>query len=220
MKSLVVIAQVEDEKNLLHQINKQTVVPDDVIIYTDMNPAKGIKERRQKIAENHKILQEMVWEQAPDLVWQLEQDVELPDDCLERLLDNYYKLKGKDFGFLSGVQVGRHGLYSLGAWHIGKDEFSSLDYKKTGIQEVDATGFYCLLAEAVTWLNGKCTWDGEPWGPDVNWGLSINRKKYVDADLHIGHKVKGGIIRPSSISTTNVTFRRQPNGSWQYKTSD
>ena len=220
MKSIAVVAQVEDSKNLLRQINKQTIVPDDVIIYTDTNPAKGINERRQRIADNHAILQEMVWQHAPDLVWQLEQDVDLPDDALERLLENYNKLKGRDFGYVSGVQVGRHGLYCLGAWNIGENEFSSLDYKLTGIQEVDATGFYCLLAEGVTWLNGKAWWEGEAWGPDVNWGISIPKKKYVDMDLQIGHIVKNGIIRPSNISTTNVTFKRSDNGSWNYKTTD
>lgn len=220
MKSIAVVAQVEDSKNLLRQINKQTIVPDDVIIYTDTSPAKGINERRQRIADNHAILQEMVWQHAPDLVWQLEQDVDLPDDALERLLGNYNKLKGRDFGYVSGVQVGRHGLYCLGAWHIGENEFSSLDYKLTGIQEVDATGFYCLLAEGVTWLNGKAWWEGEAWGPDVNWGISIPKKKYVDMDLQIGHIVKNGIIRPSNISTTNVTFKRSDNGSWNYKTTD
>lgn len=214
------IAQVEDRTNLDKQIAKQTVQPDRVIFYVDESPARGIDERRKRIAENHNKLRDIVEAYQPDLVWQVEQDGDYPDDCLERLIDGYEHQKyrdGDNFGYISGIQVGRHGLYVLGAWkNFTDDSFESLDYQSIGYQQVDATGFYCLLAERDVWLSGDASWNGEPYGPDVCWGLSINKRKYCDTSLHIGHMVKRGIIRPSDASTCNARFYLE-NGRWKYK---
>lgn len=219
---ILAIAQVEDSDNLEHQIKKQTIQPHDVVMYVDDKPAKGILNRRKRIAENHLLLMAEVERHNPDLVWQIEQDCVLPDDALERLLRHYQNLKGENFGYISGVQIGRHGIYAIGAWHVFEDEFYSADYRKHGLEQVDATGFYCLLAEREVWLNGNCDWNGEPYGPDVNWGLSLRElgyKIYIDHDLHIGHKVKNGIIDVDNISTCNVRFYND-NGKWRYKTTD
>ena len=213
------LAQVEDRTNLDKQILKQTVQPDQVTFYVDTQPAKGITERRKRIAENHKTLRAIVIAYEPDLIWQVEQDSVLPEDCLERLLMRYSELKDKGaFGYISGIEVGRHGCYHLGAWRNFKtDSFESLDYKLKGIQQVEATGFYCLLAPTHAWLSGQCTWNGEPYGPDVVWGLTMPYDKYVDMDLQIGHQLKGGIIMPEHISTTNVRFFKNENGDWKFK---
>lgn len=219
--NILVVAQVEDKTNLLKQIAKQTVQPDDVFIYVDDSPAKGIQERRKRISENHEILRQAVIEREPFLVWQLEQDVDLEPDYLERLIQSYIQTArlDPDFGYISGIQVGRHGLYHLGAWHIGDETFESLDYKSTGVQLVDATGMYCLLAPADVWLKGKCRWSGEAWGPDVNFGLSLNKNIYVDMNLPVGHIIKRGIIHPAHASTCNVKFYKDGER-WVYKTFD
>lgn len=216
---ILAIAQVENRENLDKQIAKQTVQPDRVIYYIDENPATTIESRRKRIAENHQKLKDIVNAYSEyDLIWQLEQDVDLPVDCLERLINHYKKLDSEHFGYVSGIQIGRHGLYCIGAWQdIKETSFHSIDHNLKGIQEVDATGFYCLLASREAWLEGNCYWDSEPYGPDVNWGLSIKRKKYVDMDLHIGHVVERGIIRPSHASTCTVYFELK-NGEWKYKT--
>lgn len=213
------IAQVEDRKYIDFEVAKQTIQPDRVIFHVDKEPAKGINARRTRIAENHKLLQGIVKAYQPDLVWQVEGDVILPPDALERLIAHYGKLKADDFGYVSGIQVGRHGIYCLGAWvNFTEDSFESIDHRLTGLQPVEATGFYCLLAPTDVWLSGKCEWADEPWGPDVNWGLSIPGRKYVDMDLHVGHITSTGIIRPDGISTCNVRFEKQ-DGRWKYKTS-
>lgn len=215
--SVLCIAQVEDIKNITEQIAKQKVPPSVRHILVDTNPAQGIDERRIRIAENHQKLKEAVIDLKPDLVWQIEGDCELPSNCLKRLLEIYDELQGDDFGYISGIQVGRHGLYCLGAWVDFTDtSFKSLDYQKKGIQRVDATGFYCLLAPREVWLSGVAEWHGEPYGPDVVWGLSIKKKKYVDMSLHIGHKVKRGVILPSHVTTCNVEFKLV-NDKWEYK---
>lgn len=217
--NILCIASVEDRENIDAQILKQTVKPDRTVILVDKEPAQGIDNRRKRIAENHKKLKAIVEAYKPDFVWQLEGDVELEPDTLARLITHYELLKDKDFGYISGNQIGRHGLYHVGAWvNFTHTNFQSIDHALKGIQKVDATGFYCLLAPTDVWLSGNCEWNGEPYGPDVVWGLSINKKKYIDMDLEIGHKVKGGIIYPHHISTCTVRFSKE-NGSWNYKAS-
>lgn len=217
---ILAIAQVETRKNLDKQIAKQTIQPDRVIYYEDNEPAQGIEARRIRIAENHQKLREIVKAYPEyDLIWQLEQDVDLPVDCLERLIEHYRNLENEQFGYVSGIQIGRHGIYCIGAWQdITDTSFHSIDHTLTGIQPVEATGFYCLLAKRDAWLQGRSTWNGEPYGPDVVWGLSMMRSKYVDMDLQIGHVVERGIIRPSHASTCTVYFELV-NGEWKYKTS-
>lgn len=215
---VIAVAQVEDKRNLERQLAKQTVKPNATIFHIDDHPAQGIIERRKRIARNHQTLVDAIGYQRPDLIWQLEGDVDLPDNCLEQLLCDYELLRNDDFGYISGIQIGRHGLYVIGAWrNITEDSFESIDHHLTGIQEVEATGFYCLLAPLKVWQSGHAWWDGQPYGPDVNWGLSIKQKKYVNMDLHIGHIVKGGTIWPSHISTTTAKFYKN-NGKWEYKT--
>lgn len=224
---IMCIAQVENGRHIADQICKQTVQPDATVLYVDDNPAKGIDDRRVRIAENHAILREKVIEQSPDFVWQVEGDCVLPEDTLERLLADYEQLKGDDFGFISGIQVGRHGLYCLGAWtdfewsRESKQgsplrSFRSIDHNLKGIQRVAATGFYCLFAPTDVWLSGECSWDGEPYGPDVVWGLSINKRKYVDMDIQIGHKVRSGVIWPHHASTCSARFYKEGER-WKYK---
>lgn len=220
--TVLCIAQVEDRKNLDEQILKQTVQPDRVIFYIDESPAQGIKERRKRIADNHTKLQAIVRAYKPDLVWQLEQDSVLEKDCLERLTMRYYNFKDdNNFGYISGIQVGRHGLYCLGAWkNFTEDSFESLDHTLKGVQAVDATGFYCLLAEKDIWLSGTASYNGEPYGPDVTWGLSTPYQKYVDMSIKVGHKVKGGIMLPEHISTCNVRFYKNEKGEWKFTQLD
>jgi len=217
MVKILCIAQVEDRTNLDEQILKQTVQPDRTIFYIDKEPARGINERRKRIADNHKKLQEIVRAYKPELVWQVEQDGIYPPNTLERLISRFNELDSPNFGYISGIQVGRHGLYCLGAWvNFTTDSFESLDFTRKGIQEVEATGFYCLLMERDKWLSGTASWNGEPWGPDVNFALSTLYRKYVDMDLQIGHKVKGGIIEVKHISTCNVKYYKNDKGEWKF----
>ena len=218
---ILCVAAVENDEFIREQIAKQTIQPDIVKIYIDENPAKGLDERRKRIADNHKILEQYVEQTDCDLVWQLEGDSELEDNTLERLIGHYIRLQNKDFGYISGIQVGRHGLYCLGAWIVKPDRtsFNSLDYKLTGIQQVDATGWYCLLAPRTVWLEGRANWNNQRYGPDVVWGLSLPYKKYVDMGLHIGHKLKRGTIRPSDMSTCNARFYLE-NNEWKFEQLD
>lgn len=214
---VLAIAQVEDRANLDTQILKQTVRPDRTVFYVDKSPAHTITERRKRIAWNHQKLRHIVQAYESEYVWQLEGDVDLPEDALESLLKTHASINDPQLGYVSGVQVGRHGIYALGAWHVQEDAFQSLDYKSKGLQQVDATGFYCLLAKRDVWLQGECSWSGEPYGPDVVWSLSLEYNKYVDMNLKIGHKTSRGTIHPDQLSTCNVRFYKDGND-WKYKT--
>lgn len=217
------VAAVEDRENCDKQIMKQTVQPDRTIYYIDSEPAQGIFNRRKRIAENQRKLQDVVraYEHDCDLVWQIEQDGDLPKDCLEQLIEDYKKLYAnlaEDFGYISGIEVGRHGLYCLGAWrNITKDSFESLNHNLEGIQEVQATGLYCLLAKKEVFLSGTASWHDEPYGPDVVWGRSLNKRIFVNMDIKIGHITPRGTIRPEHISTTTVKFYKKDDGKWDYK---
>lgn len=218
---ILCVGQVEDPDFITKQIRKQTVQPDHIELLVDSTPAQGINARRVRIADNHANLKGIVGEIQPDLVWQIEQDCILPENTLETLIDNYKQLDSPTFGYVSANQIGRHGIYHVGAWHVGKDEFRSADNTLHGIKEIDATGFYCLLATSRAWMDGTASWQGEPWGPDVNWGLSLKNigyKLYINMDLHIGHKTQRGEIWPSHASTCNVHFFKK-DGAWKYKTS-
>jgi len=215
------IAQVEDRENIDKQILKQTRQPDRVIFLVDKNPAKTLEERRIRIAENHKKLREIVKAYPEyDYIWQVEQDGDYPEDTLERLIADLDKVDVNTVAYISGIQVGRHGLYCLGAWvEFRINSFKSLDYRLKGLQRVMATGFYCLLAPRNKWLEGEATWSGQPWGPDVNWGHTILGAKYVDMDIQIGHIIKSGTIRVSDMSTCNVEYYKR-DGAWEYKQLD
>ena len=156
---IMVVAQVEDRAHLDKEIAKQTMVPDLIYMYIDTEPAQGINDRRKRIASNHEYLRQAVINNKPDLVWQLEGDCILDKDTLKILYSNYLELSeliGPKFGYISGIQVGRHGLYCLGAWrNITSYSFESIDHRLSGLQQVDATGFYCLLMDADKWLEGQ-----------------------------------------------------------------
>lgn len=220
--NILCVASVEDDLFLRQQLSNQTLQADSYFIYVDNNPAKGIDNRRKRIAENQKILQQAVRDLKPDLVWQVESDGVLSANCLQKLYDDYLKLKNKNFGYVSGIEIGRHGLYCIGAWQfINDNEFKSLDYRLKGINQVDATGFYCLLATRRAFLSGVSSWNGEVYGPDVNFGLSLKKQGfriYTDSDIKIGHKTKRGIINVDDMSTQNATFYKTDKG-WNYKCS-
>jgi len=221
--TVLCVGQMEDDTYIRQQIAKQTRQPDYIEFYIDREPAVGIDARRRRIADNHQKLVGIV-EKYPDvdLIWQVESDAELPEFALALLIEDYQQYKSERFGYITGVQVGRHGLYCLGAWHVAHDKqsFRSVDYKKGGIKRLDANGFYCLLSPRDVWLKGVAYWNGHVWGPDVNWCLSLKGyEKYVDMDLEIGHNTKRGVIRPSDPSTCNAEFRFD-GIQWKYKQTD
>lgn len=219
---ILCVGQFEQPDYPIQQVQKQTRQPDYFMYYQDKKPANTITGRRVRIANNHTKLKDIVRDFCSkyevDAIWQIEQDGELEPDTLEKLEQRYKELYNTSFAYISGIEVGRHGVYCLGAWHVADDRnsFTSVNHKSKGIVRVDATGFYCLLANKDKWLSGKASWKGERYGPDVVWGLSIKGDKYVDMSIKVGHKTQTGIIRPEHISTTTVKFYKVKD-QWMFK---
>jgi len=224
LKRVLVVANVESEELVREQITKQIlppgIVPEDVLpfdflILTDKKPAVGIEARRTRIAELQTDLQAEVAnhldynELEPEnvLVWQLEGDSVVPEDALAILIRRFLKNENAVY---SGVQIGRHGLYCIGAWHITNDDtvLESVDHRLKGTQVVAGMGMYCYVVRADYFIKARCWWNGERWGPDVNWFRSMPLPKLVDMDLHIGHYYKGGIIEVDSLATCNARFTK------------
>lgn len=232
--TVMAVAQVEDRANIDAQIKKQTTQPDRIFILVDKNPAApavslaaNINARRAKIAANHQLLRKAVMKTKPDLVWQLEGDGELPENCLDRLISSYRQLRAENsrLAYVSAVQVGRHGLCVIGAWHFNdgpNQKYSSADPVAKGIISVDATGMYCLLADARAWLEGQCAWDGQPYGPDVVFGLSLKAKKYdiyIDMGLAVGHITENKTLYPHNVSVCRAEFYKdESKNKWLYRT--
>lgn len=212
---IVAICYAEDTALAKEQVEKQTIKVDDAIFMTDSTPAIGIEARRERIAELQVMAQWKIDRKlfTDDLkpedvvVWQIEGDSVIPEDALERLLKHY---DTNDEAVYSGVQIGRHGLYCIGAWHINQDEtvIESVDHNKHGLVEVDGMGLYCYIMRADLFIKAESYWSGQKLGPDVNWFRSLDVPKYVDMDLHIGHYYKGGIIEVDSLATCNARFTK------------
>lgn len=220
-KSIITIAAVEN-RDIEKELDKQTIQTKR-FIYVDENPAKGIEQRRKRIAFNHNtFLRPAVNSFDGEWVFQVEGDAVLPENALERLISDIEFLNDPYLGYVSGAQVGRHGIYHIGAWNFERRDtaspFRSIDYRSRGLHQVDATGFYCLLAKKEAWLAAKPRWTDEPYGPDVVWGLNMCDKGYnifIDMDLHIGHKVGKHVINVTDETTQNVRFYF--DGTWRYK---
>lgn len=221
------IGQFTDDALFLEQINKQTIKVWDVIKYIDKNPVPDLddidvlRDRRKRIAKNHLELKDFIEMQCKtEYVWQLESDSVVDKDCLERLIKLHQKLEaeGNKVGYVSGIQMGRHGLKCVGAWRFKEDgSFRSLNWGAKGIQTVDGSGFYCLLAKRDVWLKGNADWGGEPYGPDVCFGLSLKKlgyNIYMDTTNWVGHKTEKTILYPDS--GINVEFYRDIN-KWKYR---
>lgn len=226
---ILVTGQITDDQieHVDKQLKKQTYQDFSEVFLVDHEPAKGINNRRQRIAQNHEKLHTLVDKNKKkyNYIIQLEGDSVLEPDCFTRLIARLDEVPAKDFGYVSGVEVGRHGLYCIGAWEFADDRrsFKSIDPKVKGLHEVDATGFYCLLAPTKVWLKGNCFWNEHKWGPDVNWGLSLRDqgyKIYADMDIEVGHQSDRGVIGLKNKNLCQAVFKINEHGKWRYKVND
>ena len=184
-------------RNLIVEFNDH--IPDD----------KSVRVRRDRIAE--------VMNQAKGLIGDTEFVFGLEDDTTfpHRTMEKFLRFAGntKDFGFITGIQVGRHGFPHVGAWKT--DNYS--DPKKIwsiprfrGITNIDAGGFFCFLTPTSLFKSVDHSWK-EPLGPDVNYGLIIKRRGFLcfaDWDIECGHMT---ILSPSDRSIRTLGFAKNDN---------
>jgi hypothetical protein len=223
---IAVVASIEQRHYdfVIKQLVHQSYQDFDDFIYIDKQPATGIEARRKRIARNQQLLKRMMLgHDVYDYVIQIEGDSVLEPDTFKKMikLAQFLHKRNDSFGYLSGVQIGRHGLYCIGAWHVAANrrKFQSINHKLTGLQKVDATGFYCFIAPYSVWMRGMSWWEGERWGPDVNYGLSLREQGftlYVDMDLQIPHATERGQIDFDNINLCTVAFEKQADGLWKH----
>lgn len=151
--------------------------------------------RRMRVAEIHNQAKDLIAICDGDFVIGLEDDTvfDRDPDLIQKLLQPFSDFSNT--GFVQGVQVGRHGARIVGVW-----EFDNPDDPKVvktllpseGLQEITAGGFYGYATTKELFLKHEYyTSTGQPWGPDVNFGVWLQQRGYkcfVDWGVNFGHR--------------------------------
>lgn len=179
--------------------------------------------RRMRIAD--------VNNQAKDLVAQTDGEyvVGFEDDTVFDRMDSFDKLlyplqTHPDVGFVEGVQIGRWGAKIVGAWSVN-DIDNATEVKTlmpaTGIEEITSGGWYGYATRRHLFMNCEnYTSSAQPWGPDVNFGVYIQRQGYkclINWDLLFGHSDYNAIAYPDDpkIRLAQVVYNKnKATGKW------
>ena len=177
--------------------------------------------RRRRITAIHNFAKQQVG--MTDYVLLTEDDTIVPPNTLERLTDAINIHAG--IAFVEGVEVGRWGTPYVGAW-IFNDIYeptsvTSLPYKDSGMENIDAGGFYCTLIQANLYKSHVFE-SYESLGPDISMGLRLRQQGYqcyVDWGTPCKHlNIKNGGTREVIIPDSNVqptTLQRKNENNWQ-----
>jgi hypothetical protein len=165
-------------------------------------PSQAQKRRKQRISDIHNEIKTYI--NGGEFVFLTEDDTLLPPDTLTKLMPLY-----GDSGLVSGVQAGRHGFTHIGAWDVGETIVSVP--MGTGLREVDATGFYCLLTRTEYYLDHDFKPYKDILGPDVDFGMGLRAKglkNYIDYSIQCTHMTPKEDIEVKDIVQVQV----HPNG--------
>ncbi len=164
--------------------------------------------RRRRIAQVHNEIKAHIVN--CDYIFLLEDDTLFPTNTLKSLLKSYSE---RPFaGFISGLQIGRWGFPSIGAWKFDDiydpKRINSIE-KGAGIEEVDAAGLYCCLVRKENYLKNDFQPFGEILGPDVSFGINLRKQglqNYVDHAIKCSHLTKKGEIKFDNTDIVQVQF--------------
>lgn len=186
-----------------------------------------IRSRRQRIAEIHTEIQAIIG--TCDYIFLLEDDTLFPLNTLERLLKAYGM--SPHAGLITGVQVGRHGMFVPGIWKVDNPYNiqriqSQMPITTTNpvmkdwevFQEIDAAGLYCCITKAEHYKKAKFEPFDAILGPDVSFGLALRRegyKNYVDWSLNTDHLTKTGEITIKNVTLQQITFTKLEPNRWE-----
>lgn len=135
--------------------------------------------RRKRIAAIHKYAQQFVG--ISEYVFLTEDDTIIPRDALKKLQRHIRDTPGCVMA--EGVEVGRWGILHVGVWKFDDvyepTSVSSLPYKTSGVEQIDAGGFYCTLMKAENYKEQEFKLF-ESLGPDISMGLFLRRDGYVN----------------------------------------
>lgn len=143
----------------------------------------ALMERRKRIAAIKNESRDLI---GPcDYVFGIEDDTIIPSHALRKLLDDYaiYPYAG----LIEGVELGRWGVPYVGAWRAD-DVYEPTKIESimpgSGLEEIDAGGFYCYLTKYENYVkHDYAPLGNNDLGPDVNYGIWLRQqgfKNYVD----------------------------------------
>lgn len=176
--------------------------------------------RRQAIAAMKNASKTLIAQLDGDIIIGLEDDTVFTDLDFSRLYNPI--INGDKIGFVEGVQCGRWGVKIVGVWSVDDFEFvqkaETLTRGKDTWQEIDAGGFYGYATTKELYLNHDYySSTGEPWGPDVNYGLWLRNRGYrcfVNWDIVFGHNDYDKILYPDEKVSKVVYTRDITTGKW------
>ena len=178
--------------------------------------------RRARIAEVKNQSKELIAQADGEIV------ISLEDDTVMARLDSFDSLINpllwdNAVGFVEGVQMGRWGANIIGAWQVD-DIDNPLEIKtllpKTGYEEISGGGFYGYATRKNLYLSHDYfTSTAQPHGPDVNYGIWLNRLKYkclIDWNTVFGHNDFGNVAYPEQHKLAQVIFNKNlSTGKWE-----
>lgn len=184
-------------------------------IHRHGQPQTTITSRRRRIAEIHNEAKQYL--KTAELLFLIEDDTLYHPSTLRRMFEVY-----KDYphaGFVSGVQIGRWGLRYIGLWEVDNvydpTKISSSQLK-SGVSEIDGSGFYCMLTRKETYM--KHTF--EPYdnilGPDFNYGLWLRRegyRNYANFDVHCTHLTQKEELKVAQVA--QVKYEKGDDKKWK-----
>jgi len=155
----------------------------------DYEPEQFIPDRRKRIVE---IMQRHQKKAEGKNIIVLEDD-SIPKDryALQRLEGIRIRKKAK---YVTAMEINRWNSKHVGAYKVfdyGKPYLTgimSLPLKKSGIQRIDAGGWFCFATNYKTFKNNKfelCP--DKNIGPDVWWTYKIKARKYIDWQIICKH---------------------------------
>lgn len=191
--------------------------------YPDRKPIKRFDPvfRRKRIAAIHNWAKQYIGD-VNQFVFLTEDDTIVPRDALLKLRNHIYDTPGCVMA--EGVEVGRWGIPYVGAWRFDDiyepTSVTSLEYKKSGVEEIDAGGFYCTLMRANIYKEHEFGLY-ESLGPDISMGLALRQAGHlnlVDWSVTCKHLnlTRGGereVLVPNE-SVQPTTIKRKNSNNW------
>ncbi len=164
--------------------------------------------RRVRIADIHNKAKELM--PKADLIFEIEDDTLIRTSALKKLLGTY--MWYPQAGLVTGVQLGRHGIPSVGAYRfddVYKPTVAKSAMPPTGTlqfmtEAIDAAGFYCYLTRYELFTDHEFKpFERNSFGPDVNYGIELRRQgydNYINWEVTTIHKTvnRGDISLVSS----------------------
>jgi hypothetical protein len=193
--------------------------------YNSKKPVKkySVPHRRKRIADIHNFAKQYIGKS--DFILGVEDDTLIPPHTLDRFMQDYAE---KPFaGFIEGVELGRWGVYYIGAWKFD-DVYEpttvtsqlGLDEELSPLQEIDSGGFYCFLTRKEVYMDHEFdTFENGTLGPDVNFGISLRREgymNYIDWRVNCIHRHGDLNIRMPKYSPQQVRYTKTKD-KWTYK---